>query len=97
MYMHIYIYIHKCIYIYTHAPGTPGMPLGTPGTSMRPPGDAPGTPGGPRGPLMDHKNDYIRTNIQRQKVLIAVFEPARWDPSPEGSAWTVLSIKWPPK
>ena len=46
---------------------------------------------------MDHKNGHILTNIQRQKLSIAVVEPACWDPSPEGLPQTVLSIKSLPK
>ena len=73
------------------APGTPGTPMGPPGTSLRPPGDAPGTPRGPPGTPMDHENNHISTNIQRQKVSIAVFEPACWDPSHEGPSQADLS------
>ena len=43
------------------------------------PGHAPGTPwdvpATPWGPLIDHKN-HIMTNIQRQKLSMAVSEPA---------------------
>ena len=46
---------------------------------------------------MDYKNCHISTNIQYQKLSIAVFEPASWDPSPEALDRTVFSIKGPPK
>ena len=42
---------------------------------------------------MDHNNVDISTKFPRQKLSIAVFEPACWDPSPEGLDWPVLSIK----
>ena len=56
----------------------------------------PGTPRNLQGPLMDHK-DNISTNIQRQKLSIAVFKPDCWDPSPEGLPGTVSSINRVPK
>ena len=55
-----------------------------PVTSLRPPGDAPGTAWDFQRPFMDHKNNHISANIQCQKLSIAVFEPACWDPSHEG-------------
>ena len=48
------------------------------------------------GTLMDDQNSHSLTNIQRQKLSITVFEPACWDPSPEGLDGTVLSIKGRP-
>ena len=45
---------------------------------------------------MDHKNSHISTNIQRQKLSIALFEPASWDPSHGGLARTILSTKRSP-
>ena len=42
---------------------------------------------------MDHKNGHISKNIQRQKLSIAVFEPASWDPSHERLDQTVFFIK----
>ena len=44
---------------------------------------------------MDNNNGRISANFQRQEVSIAVFEPACWDPSPEGLARTVLSTQTP--
>ena len=87
-----------------HAHGTPIDAHGTPRHAPGTPRDVPETPQGrpwdPRdlqGPLMDHKNNNISTNIQRQKLSIAVFKPACWDPSPEGLSRTFLSITKPPK
>ena len=66
-----------------------------PGTSMRAPGHAPGTP---QGRPYDHQGllwttkKVISTNVQRQKLSIAVFEPACWSPSPEGLPRAVLFI-----
>ena len=40
---------------------------------------------------------YIYMYIQRQKLLIAVFEPASWDPSPEELDRSILSTKRQPK
>ena len=80
-----------------HAPSTPGDAPGTPKDAPGTPGDAPGHPRDRLGPLMDHKNNHISTNIQRQKLSVAVFEPASWDPSHDGLDWTGLSIKRPPK
>ena len=89
------------------APGTPGHASGTPGDAPGTPGHAPGTPGDVpetpqgrpclQGPLMDHKNNHISTNAQRQKRSIAAFEPARWGPSHEALDWADFSIKSPPK
>ena len=70
-----------------HAPGTRGRP-GTPGHAPGNPGDVPETPRGRPWDLLRrllaHKNGHSSTNIQRQKLSIAVFEPAYWDPTPEG-------------
>ena len=88
--------------------GTPlgplGTPLGTTGRILGPLGDVPETPWGrpcePWGPQRAppaHKHDNISTNIWRQKLSIAVFKPACWDPSPEGLPRTVLSMKRLPK
>ena len=49
------------------------------------------TPGTPT----DHKNGHISTNLQRQKLSIAVFEPACQGPSHEALDRAVLSIKTP--
>ena len=63
-------------------PGDPlGTPLGSPGTPLGPPGTPQGHPGdvpdrNSQGPPMDHKNSHISTKVQRQKLSIAVFEPA---------------------
>ena len=46
---------------------------------------------------MDHKNVNISTNIQRQKLAIAVIKRASWDPSHEGLPRTGLFTKRPPK
>ena len=46
---------------------------------------------------MDYKNTHISTNMQRQKLSIAVFEPARWDTSHEALDRAILYIKRPPK
>ena len=48
------------------------------------------------GPLMDHKNGHISTNIQRQKLSIAVLEAAHECPSPERLDRTVFFVKRPP-
>ena len=93
----------------THdAPGTPGHAAGTPRDAPGTPRDVPetprgrswdprGPPGTPMGPLMDHKNNHISTNRQRQKLSIAVFEPARQGPSHEAFDLSVFFIKRPPK
>ena len=73
--------------------GPPGTRLGPPGTPLGPPGDAPRTPGYFRRPCMDHKHGHISSNIQRQKLSIAAFEAACWDPSHERLPRAVLSIK----
>ena len=64
----------------------PGTPLGPPETRLGPPGtpvgaprDAPRTPRDSYGP----QNGHSSTNLQRQKLSIAVFKPARWGPSHE--------------
>ena len=90
-----------------HAPllGPPGTPLGPLGTSLRAPGHAPETPQGrpwepwrpPGSPLMADKNGNSSTNIQRQKLSIAVFEPAQEGPSHERLDLAVCSIRMPPK
>ena len=49
------------------------------------------------GPLMDHKNGHISTNIQHQKLSIAVLEAAHEGPSHGALDWAVFSIKRPPK
>ena len=92
--------------------GTPlgalGTPLGPPGTPLGPPGDVPETPWerpwAPPGTLqglpatpMDHQDGHISTNIQRQKLSIAVCEAAHEGPSHEALDRTVFSIKSPPK
>ena len=77
--------------------GPPGPPGDAPGTPRDAPGSSPGTPLGPPGTLMDHKNGHISTNVQRQKLSIAVFEPACGDPSPERLDRSILPIKRPPK
>ena len=65
--------------------------------SMRRPRDAPGTPRDLRIPLWDPlwttKNNHIFTNIQRQKLSIAVFETAHEGPSHEGVDRDVVSTK----
>ena len=61
------------------APWDPRDPLGSLGTPLGPPGKPLGPPGRPH-----HKNGHISTNIRRQKLSIAVFEPACCDPSLEG-------------
>ena len=86
-------------------PGTHLGPLGTHLERSRTPLGPPGRPWEPRAgtsrdplwSLADNKNNHISTDIQRQKLSIAVFEPACWDPSTEGQPRTVLSIKRPPK
>ena len=70
--------------------GRPWDPPGTPLGRL-------GTPGTPYGALMDHKNGYISTNRQREKLSIAVFEAAHQGPSHERPDLTVLPIKRPPK
>ena len=75
-----------------HAPGTPGDAPGTPGHAPGTHGDVPetpwgrpwdprGPPGTPYGPLKDHPKGHISENRQRQKLSIAVFEPACQGPS----------------
>ena len=59
--------------------------------------DAPGTPGDLMGPLMGHKNGRISTNIQRQKLSVAVFEAACQGPSHEALDHAVCCIKREPK
>ena len=68
-------------------------PWDPPGTSPRPPGNAPGIPRNLQRPLMDHKNNHMSTNIQRQKLSIAVFKPAYQGPSHEALDRAVSSIK----
>ena len=81
--------------------GSPGDPPGTPRGSPGAPGGPPGTSRDPlwtpHGPLMHHKNGHISTNIQRQKLSIAVFEAAHQGPSHGGPDWAVLCIKRLPK
>ena len=90
------------------APGILGIPFARPwdprarpwdprARAWDPPGDAPGTPRDLLGPFMDHKNGHTSTNIQRQKLSIAVLEPARCGPSHEGLDRAVFLIKRPPK
>ena len=90
-----------------HVPGAswdPGNPLGPPGTPLGPQGtplDFPETPLGPpenlQGSLVDHKDTHISTNIQRQQLSIAVFEPACQGPSHEALVRAALPIKKAPK
>ena len=81
--------------------GTPLGPLGTPlgwlGTPLGPPGTPLGPLGTPYGRLMEHKNGYISTNRQRQKLSIAVFEAAHEGPSHERLDRAVFPLKSPPK
>ena len=46
---------------------------------------------------MDHKNGHISTNMQRQKLSIAVVEAAHEGPSHAALRRAVLYIKRPPK
>ena len=81
-----------------HAPGNLGTSLGLPRTSLGPPGDAPGTPLGPPKTSCDllwTTKTAISTNIQCQKLSLAVFEAARWGPSHEALDWAGLSVKSP--
>ena len=63
-----------------HTPGTPrdapGNPMDAPETPGQAPGTPPGTLLGPPGTPIDHKNGQISPSIQRQKLAIALFEPA---------------------
>ena len=79
--------------------GTPGTPLGPRarpwdplGTSLTLPRDVPGTTRNLQGPLIAYKKPNITTNIQHQKLSIAVFEPGCWDPLPEEVPRAILSI-----
>ena len=76
-------------------PGIPwARPMGPPGTPLAPLGPRPwDPPSGPPDTPMDDKNKRIWMNLQRQKLSIAVFEPACWDPSPEALDRSVLSIQ----
>ena len=87
--------------------GPPGTPLRTLGTPLEPPGtplgpqarpwDHPGTPLGPQWTPMENKNNKISTNIQRQKLSIAVFKPACQGPSHETFSRADFYIKSMPK
>ena len=73
-----------------HALGTPGE---VPETPQGRPWDPWGPLGTPVGPLMDNEDDHISTNIQRQKLSIAVFEAAHEGPSHEQLDRAVFLIK----
>ena len=79
--------------------GILGIPWGRPWEPWGRHWDPQGRPGHPRealghaGTPIDYKNIHISTNIQRQKISIAVFEGACSDPSPEGLCRAVLSIQ----
>ena len=80
-----------------HAPGHPQGRLRAPGHVPESPRGRPWDPRGLPGTPMDHKNGQSSTSIQRQKLSVAVFEPACWDPSPEGLPENVLFYKKSPQ
>ena len=59
-----------------------GMLLGHQGAPLGSPGDVIETPRVPPDIPMDHKNSSTSSNIPRLGLSIAVFDSARWDPSP---------------
>ena len=71
--------------------------MGPPGTSLRPLGTPLGPPGTTYGRLMDNKNHHISINIQRQKLSMAVLDPAHEGPSHERLDRAVFSMNRPPK
>ena len=84
-------------------PGTSGIPWarpwdprGRPWDHRSRPWDHPGTPLGPPETPMDNKNGLISANVQRQKLLIAVFKPAFWTHRLK-HAPGLFSLKRPPK
>ena len=105
---HRYEKIHGMPGTSLEPPGIPRIPWARPwdpwgrpwhpqARSWDPPGRTLGPPRGPpRTPYGLQKLSYP-SDIQRQKLSIAVFEPVRWDPSPEGLPRTILSIKRPSK